>query len=148
MSTFVVAIFPDETKIGQGVSALKELHAKGSITLYASAIVAKDSGGMLSVRDFSNEGHGGAAVGALIGGLAGLPAGPFAMMFGVAGGAIIGNSADRMNKTSEAAFADKLSSELAPGKTAILAGVDEDRVTSVKATMEASGGTLIRWSGD
>ena len=53
MSKFVVVIFPDETKINQGTRALKDLHAKGNIKLYASAVVAKDSGGKLSVQEIT-----------------------------------------------------------------------------------------------
>ncbi len=144
MSKFVVVIFPDEMKINQGTRTLKDLHAKGSIKLYASAVVARDPGGKLSVREITNEGLGGTAVGALIGGLAGLPAGPLGAAFGAAGGALIGKSADLINQRAEEEFADKISRELAPGKAAIVAEVDEDGVAPVEALMEANGGTLVR----
>jgi uncharacterized membrane protein len=143
MSKFVVVIFPDETKISQGTNTLKELHAKGDIKLYASAVAARDSDGKLSVQEITKEGLGGTAVGALIGGLAGLPAGPLAVTIGAAGGALIGNSADRTNQRAEAQFGDKISGELAPGKAAIVAEIDEDGLISFEALMEAIGGTVV-----
>jgi len=143
MSKFVVAIFPDETKINRGTSVLKELHANGSVKLYASSVVTKDSGGKLSAQEITNEGLGGTAVGALIGGLAGLPAGPLMATIGAAGGALIGSAADRIGHRGEEELADKIASELAPGKAAIVAKVDEDGVISLKTLMKAIGGTVI-----
>ena len=144
MNKFVIAIFPDETKISQGTKALKDLRAKGNIKLYASAVVARDSSGTLSVQEITKEGLGGTAVGALIGGLAGLPAGPLAVTIGAAGGALIGNSADLISRRAEAELADKISRELAPGKAAIVAEVDEDGLISFEALMKAIGGTVVR----
>jgi len=143
MSKFVVVIFPDETKISQGTRTLKDLRAKGSIKLYASNVVVRDSSGKPSVREITDEGLGGTAVGALIGGLAGLPAGPLGAAIGAAGGALIGNSADLINQRVEDEFADKISRELVPGKATIVAEVDEDTVISLKALMEAIGGAVI-----
>jgi uncharacterized membrane protein len=144
MGKFVVVIFPDEAKTHQGTRALTELHAEGSITLYASAIIARDPGGKLSVQEITKEGRGGTAVGALIGGLAGLPAGPLAATIGAASGAIVGISADLINQHADTEFVDKISRELAPGKAAIVADVAEDGVISFEAQMQAIGGIVVR----
>ena len=80
----------------------------------------------------------------MIGGLAGLPAGPLGAAIGAAGGAIIGNSADLISQRAEEEYADKISRELAPGKAAIVAEVDEDGVAAVEALMQANGGILVR----
>jgi uncharacterized membrane protein len=144
MSKFVIVSFSDEAKTQRGIRALKELNANGGIKLYASAVVARDSNGKLSVQEITNGGLGGTAVGAFIGGLAGLPAGPLAVMVGAAGGAVIGNSADLIHQRAEIEFADEISRELAPGKAAIVAEVDEDGVISFEALMEANGGTVAR----
>jgi len=144
MSKFVVVIFPDEAKISQATRAVKDLHAAGSIKLYASAAVARDASGKLSVQKITKEGLGGTAAGALIGGLAGLPLGPLAVTIGAAGGATIGISADLLNEGDEAAFAEKISHELAPGKAAIVAEVDDDGVIAFEALMQAIGGAVVR----
>jgi len=128
----------------EGARALKDLHAGGSIKLYASAVVARDSDGKLSVQEVTKEGFGGAAVGALMGGLAGLPLGPLAATIGAAGGATIGISADLLNQGDEAEFAEKISRELAPGKAAIVAEIDDDGVIAFEALMESIGGTVVR----
>ena len=66
------------------------------------------------------------------------------MTIGVAGGALIGNSADLISQRAETELADKISRELAPGKAAIVAEVDEDGLISFEALMEAIGGTVVR----
>ena len=107
MSKFVIVSFP-EAKIDQAIGVVSDLHAKSDIKLYASAVLARDSGGKLSVREITNEGLGGTAVGALIGGLAGLPAGPLAVTILAATGAAIGNAADLINQHDDVAFEDKI----------------------------------------
>lgn len=144
MSAFVVVMFPDAAMIPQGTDALKKLHAQGSIKLYGSAVLARDPSGKLSVQEVTKEGLGGTAVGALIGGLAGLPLGPLAMTIGAAGGALIGNSADLLNQGDEAKFAEKILRELTPGKAAVVAEVDEDGVIALEALMEGIGGSVVR----
>jgi len=144
MGEFVVVTFDDSAMLHQATEALKKLHSEGSNKGYASAVVAKDPSGELSVGHVTKEGHGGTAVGALIGGLAGLPAGPLAVTIGAAGGALIGNSADLINQRAEGEIADKISRELAPGKAAIVAEIDEDGLISFEALMEAIGGTVVR----
>ena len=143
MSKLVIVNFPVEGQTRHGIGAIKKMHAEGSVKLYASAVVTKDSGGKLSVQEITNEGLGGTAVGALIGGLAGLAAGPLAVTIGAAGGALIGSTADRINHRAEGEFADKISRELARGKTAIVAEIAEDGVAPLKGLMEAIGGTVI-----
>ena len=46
----MVVIFDDEKKAYEGIKALKDLHAEGSITLYASAVIAKEADGKLTVK--------------------------------------------------------------------------------------------------
>ena len=143
MNKFVVITFTDAAKIHYGTSALKKMHAEGGVKLYASAVVAKDLSGGLSVQEVTKERLGGTAVGALLGGLAGLPLGPLAMTIGAAGGALIGNSADLLNQGDEAEFAERISRELAPGKAVIVADVDEDGLISLATVMQAIGGTVV-----
>ncbi len=143
MSKFVVAIFSDEAKLLQATRTLEGLHAKGSIKLYGSAVIARETNGKLSVKEVTKQGFGGTAVGALIGGLAGLPLGPLAATIGAAGGATIGISADLPNQGDQAEFVEKISRELAAGKSAVVAEVDDSGMVAFKALMESIGGTLV-----
>jgi uncharacterized membrane protein len=96
------------------------------------------------VQEITKEGRGGTAVGAVIGGLAGLPAGPLAATIGAASGAIVGISADLINQHADTEFFDKISRELAPGKAPIVADVAEDGAISFEAQMQAIGGIVVR----
>jgi hypothetical protein len=116
MNKLVVVMFPDAATIHQATGVLAKLRAEGSIKLYASTIVAKDPSGKLSLQELTKEGLDGTAVGALIGGLAGLALGPLAATIGVAGGALIGNSADRIDQRAEAEFVERFSGEFGPRK--------------------------------
>jgi len=72
MSKFIFVSFPDEAKAYEGTRSLEELHAEGSLTLYAVAVVAKSADGKLTVKRESDRGPLGIAVGSLVGGLIGL----------------------------------------------------------------------------
>jgi uncharacterized membrane protein len=64
MSRFVVVVFPNEAQAYQGTRALKDLHADGSLTVYGVAVVAKDAGGKLTIKDAADQGPLGTVVGA------------------------------------------------------------------------------------
>jgi uncharacterized membrane protein len=144
MSKFTVLIFPDETAAYEGTHALKELHAEGSITLYGSAVIAKDAAGAVSIKDAAINGASGTAVGALAGVLVGLVAGPVGAVLGLAGGALIGSLSDLFNAGVSSKFIQNISDELSPGKTAVIAEIAEDWVTPLNTRIEALGGVIIR----
>jgi uncharacterized membrane protein len=145
MSRFVVVTFPDETKAHEGVHILKVLRAEGRITLHGLAVVARGSDGKLSVLgQRAYEGPHGAAVAALIGGLAGLPGGPVAVTLFAAGGALFGLSADLINRGAGREFVNKVLHDLSSlTKSAVIAEVSEDEGVALDARMETIGGTVL-----
>jgi uncharacterized membrane protein len=149
MSKFVVVVFADEAKAYEGTRALKELDAEGSLSLYGMAVVARDAGGKVSVKQAAGQGPMGTGVGALAGGLIGLLGGPVGAVAGMAGGALLGGLGDLFNLGVTGSFVDAVSQNLIPGKTAVVAEVDEDWVTPLDSRMEAIGGTVLReWRSD
>ena len=70
--------------------------------------------------------------------------GPLAATIAAAGGAILGQSADLISKGADVGFVEKVSAELTPGKTAIVADVAEDGAPSFEALMESIGGAVVR----
>ena len=72
----IVVVFDNEKKAYEGSKALKDLHAEGSITLYASAVIAKDADGKVTVKQAADQGPLGTAVGLVTGSLIGLLGGP------------------------------------------------------------------------
>jgi uncharacterized membrane protein len=149
MSKFVVAIFPDEARAYEATRALKELDAEGSLTLYGMAVVAKDAGGNVSLKQEADSGPLGTAVGALAGGLVGLLGGPVGAAVGLAGGTMLGSLADVFSLGVGSGFVDEVSQKLTPGKTAVVAEVDEEWVTPLDTRMDALGGIVLRqWRTD
>ena len=144
MSRFVVAVFPTEAKAYEGTRAMKDLQAEGSLVLYGMAVVRKDAQGGLSVIQAAGEGPLGTGVGALLGGLIGLIGGPAGAAIGLASGTLIGSWSDLFSLGVGRDFVDKVSQELTPGKSAVVAEVEEDWVTPLDTRMEAIGGTVLR----
>jgi uncharacterized membrane protein len=149
MSKFVVIVFPDEAQAYRGTQALKELHFEGSLTLYGMAVIAKDAEGKLSLKQAADPGPLSAAVGALVGGLIGVIGGPVGVLAGMAGGTLFGSMVDIFNYGVGEDFLLKVSDELKPGKTVIVAELSEDWRTPLDARMEALGGIVLRtWRAD
>jgi uncharacterized membrane protein len=144
MSRFVVAVFPTEAKAYEGTRAMKDLQAEGSLALYGMAVVSKDAHGGLSANQAAGEGPLGTGVGALMGGLVGLIGGPAGAAIGLASGTLIGSWSDLFNLGVGKDFLDKVSRQLTPGKSAVVAEVEEDWVTPLDSRVEAIGGTVLR----
>jgi uncharacterized membrane protein len=142
MPKFGIAVFPDERAASDGSRALKELIEHGT-TVDASVVVVKHANGNISVLDRSGKESHATAIAAMIAGLAGLPAGPLAVAMGAVGGALIGISAELTDRGVNARFLTKISHELAPGKAAIIADLEDDGWPSFDARMKEFGGTVI-----
>ena len=141
MDQLIIFSFPDQTKIADAIDALRKFN---SDRLYASAIVAKANDGTISVQQITKAGHGGTIVAALLGALAGLPAGPAATAIMAAAGTIIGAGADLTIHDHFTEFASHIAENLAPGGAVIVAEVAEDSAPSLRSTMERAGGTVTR----
>jgi uncharacterized membrane protein len=148
MSKFVVTTFGTEANAYKATQALKELHAEGELTLYGLAVITKDADGKLSVKEGPDE-LAGTAIGSLVGALVGVLAGPAGVLVGMTAGMMLGSISDLLNIGVGTDFVDKVSAQLAPGKAAVIAEVDEDWITPLNTRMEAIGGTVAReWRSD
>ena len=67
MNKMLVAVFDAETAAFEGLSALKDLHKDGDITLYATTVLIKDNAGKITVKQTDAQGPAGTAVGFLTG---------------------------------------------------------------------------------
>ncbi len=148
MSKFLVVISPNEAAAYEGQRALDGLHSEGSITVYATAVIARAADGNIAVRK-AEDAPVMTAVGALAGGLAGVLAGPAGWALGTSAGALMGSFGDLFSLGINADFVDEVSKQVEPGKAVLLADVDEEWVTPVDTRMEALGGTVHRqWRAD
>ena len=144
MDRMLVVIFRTEKEVYEGSRILRGLDAEGSITLYASAVIAKGLDGTLSVKQAADEGPAGTAVGLLTGTLLGLFAGPVGLAIAAGAGTLGGLVYDLARIGVSERFLNDVGQQLEPGKFAVVAEVWEEWVTPVDTGMEAAGGIVLR----
>jgi uncharacterized membrane protein len=140
----IVAIFDNEKKAYEGSKALKDLHAEGSITLYAHAVMAKDADGKVTIKEEADEGPLGTGVGLVTGSLIGLLGGPVGVAIGASVGTFGGVLYDMAKVGVGGDFLDEVGTRLLPGNVAVVAEIDEEWVMPVDTRMEAAGGVVFR----
>jgi uncharacterized membrane protein len=140
----LVSVFESERSAFEGLSALKDLHRDGDITLYASTVIAKDMTGAVSVRETADRGPVGTLVGIVTGGLIGLLGGPAGAAVGAYIGGFGGLMYDMFSAGISMDFVDEVSAAIIPGTAAVIADVDEAWVTPVDTRIGALGGTTFR----
>jgi uncharacterized membrane protein len=144
MNKMLVAVFDTEIAAFEGLTALRELHKSGDITLYGTATLLKDSGGKITVKQADEDEPVGAAVGLLSGGMIGLLAGPVGLPIGAALGGLTGLLFDLDRSGINVAFVDDVSKALIPGKAAVVADVDESWTTPVNTRLHKLGAVVFR----
>ena len=144
MNKILIAVFDSEKAAYEGLSALKNLHTDGDITLYASSVVAKDAAGEVAVRQAASSGPLGTLVGIVGGALVGLVGGPAGALVGAWIGGTGGLLYDLFSVGVDVDFMDQVSASLTPGKAAVVADVDETWITPVDTRLGALGATTFR----
>lgn len=145
MNRMVVVQFDNEGQAYRGLEALRDLDAEGHVTVYASAVVARDPAGSTAVKK-EDPGILGTLVGTPLGALIGLIAGPTGAAIGAATGLAAGMFADLDNARIGGDFVDDVRTNLSPGQAALVAEVDEDWTAPLDTRMEALGGKVFRRS--
>lgn len=146
MDRMIVAVFDSEPRAYEGLRALAELHGAGSLTVYSDAVIAKDANGTIALRQTASVGPVGAGIGAATGTLIGLLAGPAGTAVGMAAGTLGGVAHDIANLGFGADFVEEVSRDLTPGKSAVVAEVEEGWIAPLNARMGSIGGIVYRRS--
>ncbi len=144
MSKFAVMVFADEKKTYEGLHALQELHAEGSLTVYGTDVLQRDADGRLSILKRDDGGPVRSGLGALAGGLVGLLGGPVGAAVGVTVGLTAGAMGDLLHVGVSEEFLTAVERDLAPGKFAVIAEIDEEWVTPLDTRMEELGAKVVR----
>jgi uncharacterized membrane protein len=146
MDKMLVAVFDSDTAAFDGLSALRDLHRDGDITLYGWAVIAKDKTGKVSVRQAPEEGGAslGAALGLLTGKLLELLRGPAGLAMGASLPGLTGFLFDLDMSRLGPKFLDEVAQALTPGKAAVLAEVDESSTTRIDERLRKHGGVVFR----
>jgi len=144
MNKIIVVVFDSENKAYGGSKALTELNADGSITLYAMGVITKDASGKVTVKEAADKGPLGTAVGLVTGSLIGLLGGPTGVVIGAGAGTFGGILYDLATVGVGEDFLAEVGGQLKPGKTAVVAEVEEEWTIPVDVRMEAAGGVVSR----
>jgi uncharacterized membrane protein len=144
MEKMLVAVFDNETQAFEGLSALKELHKSGDISLYANAVVSVDEGGKPNVRETTDIDGLGTATGLLVGSMVGIIGGPVGLAIGAGTGTMAGLAADINHDNVNADFVDEVSGKLTIGKTALIAEIDETWTVPVDTRLAELDGIVFR----
>jgi uncharacterized membrane protein len=144
MEKLLAIVFNDEAKAYEGVRAINQLDAEGSITAYAAQVIRKDADGKVSAKQTEGNFPLQTAKGLWGGSLLGLLGGPVGLGIGAAVGASAGALGDLNIADLNADFVQDVSSVLTPGKVALVVDADEEWVTPVDTRMEALGGIVFR----
>ncbi len=144
MDKMIVVVFDSESKAYEGAKALRELNAEGSIILWAMGVITKDAGGKVIVKEEAEKGPLGTAVGLATGTLIGVFGGPVGIAIGAYAGTLGGVLYDSASAGVGEDFLAEVGKRLQPGKTAVVAEIEEEWVTPVDTRMEALGGVVSR----
>jgi uncharacterized membrane protein len=147
VAPLLVAVFDDETGARGGGGILRDLHADGTLTLYAMAAIAREAEGAgLVIRQPLEPAAAtiAPAVGAAIGAVVTLLGGPMTAATRSVASGLVSAVWDLDEAGFDAAFLDRISRHLRAGSGAVIAEAEEDRQWSLDADMLARGGRLFR----
>lgn len=144
---FIAVVVPDEKTAYKVRQELEELHNEGSLTVYATAVVQRGPNGTLSVKEMSDEGPAGTALGALLGAMIGLAGGPAGVVAGTASGSLIGSWGQYgVHADVSEEFAEDFARDLRPGDFAVLAEVEEEWAAPLDTRLGQLGAKAVRES--
>ncbi len=144
MSKFAVVVFEDEKKAYEGLHALQELHAEGDLTVWGTDVLRREAEGRISIVKRDDQGPLGTGLGTLAGGLIGLFGGPVGALVGMAVGATAGSVGDLVHLGVSEEFLAAVERDLAPGKFAVIAEIDEEWIVPLDSRMEELGAKVVR----
>ena len=144
MEQMLMAVFDTVPEALKGVIALKDLHRAREIKLYATAVITKDVLGKVSIKQASEREFNGPLLGLLAGFLLAELGGPVGLIIGVSIGGLVGLIFDLVKAGFSVDFLEEVSQSLAPGKTALLAELDETSEAPVDRKLKKLGGRLFR----
>jgi uncharacterized membrane protein len=144
MNKMLVAVFDTEGAAFEGLNALKDLHRGGDITLYSSAVIAKDKNGKVELRQEADPGPVGTAVGLLTGSLLGILGGPAGLAVGASIGGLAGLVFDVNKSGVDVTFLDDVSKALTSSRFAVLAEIEESWMAPVDTRLHKLDGIVFR----
>jgi len=144
MERMLAVVFDSADKARTAIRALERLQDESAIALHGAAIVTRHADRVSTIVDFDRSLPEGTMGGTAIGTLIGMLGGPVGLALGAATGFIVGATTDFARNRIDRGFADAVANALAPGKTAVVAEIDEESTDTVDASMRDLGGDVHR----
>jgi uncharacterized membrane protein len=144
MNRMLVVVFSEASKAFDGRDALKSMDRDGSASVYALTVITRKADGTSFVNEEGDSGPLGTLLSTSVGSLIGLLGGPPGVAIGAIAGSVVGVASDLDNARIGADFVDEVSRQLTPGKTALVAEIEEERTTAIDQRMEKLGGVVYR----
>lgn len=148
MDALLVLVFANGIGAIAGAQALHALHAEGELTLYAMAIISRQSqgSGVIVRRPVAEGGSAAApAVGAAVGTLISLLGGPATAATRTVPSALMRAMRDLDEQGLDAGFLEEVSTSLRPGGEAVIAEAEEDRQLILEPRIAALAGHVQRY---
>lgn len=144
--TIIVATWDEQSKAYQ---ALAEIENSSLLKVNQAGVFHRDMNGRVTIRDGESNTAGVATFGGgLLGSLIGILGGPLGVLLGFSTGALFGSLADLADTSDDSTVLAAISSGLRPGKTALIADLDENDPNVIDALASSSGANLTRYSYD
>lgn len=139
----ILAAFKDEYAADAALEQLKRAKKEHLIDIENVAVLRCDREGKVHISEPTDMGgRRGAAIGGIVGGLAGLLFGPIALA--AVGGAAIGGTVAKLRDSGfDDARLRKLGESLQPGTSAILAVIEHVWVTELEAELQRAGAEVV-----
>lgn len=139
----ILAAFKDEHAADAALEELKRAKKEHLIDIENVAVLRCDREGKVHISEPTDMGGGrGAAIGGIVGGLAGLLFGPIGLA--AVGGAAIGGTVAKLHDSGfDDARLRKLGASLQPGTSAILAVIDHVWVNELEAELQRAGAEVV-----
>jgi len=140
----LLVIFNDESTAYEAADTLERLDEQGAVGVRGEWVLTRQQDGDVSVVKTDDKLPEGTMGGTVVGGLLGLLGGPVGVALGATGGAAVGATADMARARLDQDFVADVSKSLGPGKTALIAEINEDEPEAVDERMTALGGQIFR----
>jgi uncharacterized membrane protein len=135
----------DDKNAYQALTDLEQLDSQGQIKIAGAVVITRDPDGRVEIKsEVGDMPYEGTAGGGLVGLLIGIIGGPLGMLLGGTTGLLVGSLFDIDDATTTESVLSDISTQVAPGRTAVLAQVTEQSHEVVDTAMARLGGVVTR----
>lgn len=144
MRRLIAVMFSSEATAYEGLRALRQLDADGTIAVSETAVIQRQADGSVTSKFTSRQPLLHTGLGAVLGVIAGVLGGPVGALLGATAGGFAGGMNEAVRATVSVDFAEHIGKHLVPGTFAVLAEVHENAPGPIDSRMAEIGGKVLR----